>query len=183
MDSHSTGQVSRKTGKTSAPDWGKHETAGGKTGKLWRKVKSWFGLHVDTRYEIPVAFSVTQASRAEELDAMMDRLFKETPLLAGSCKDFSAESGARQRTAQGEAGAPHPSVDAPHVAEPDYDPDNVRPLFDDNVTERGEVLCRCPETNTERHMARLRMRRPLGMSPGRRVPGRRVRSRCLPGKA
>ena len=47
VDSRSTGR--RKTGKTSDPDWGKHETAGSKTGKLW--VKSWFGfgLHVDTR--------------------------------------------------------------------------------------------------------------------------------------
>ncbi len=60
VNSHSTGQVSRKTGKTSDPDanWGKHETAGidGKTGNLWTKVKSWFGfgLHADTKYEIPV---------------------------------------------------------------------------------------------------------------------------------
>ena len=107
MNSHSTGQVSRKTGKTSDPDasWRKHETAGmdGKTGNLRTKVKSRFGLHVDTKYEIPVAFSVTQASRAEpgELDAMLDRLFGETPLLAGRCKDFSADRG--QRAAQGEA--------------------------------------------------------------------------------
>ena len=60
IDSHSTGRTSRKTGKTSDPDadWGKHETFGTdhKTGKVWKKVKSWFGygLHLiaDTSYEI-----------------------------------------------------------------------------------------------------------------------------------
>ena len=45
VDSYSTGQTSRKTGKTPDADWGKHETTGvdRKTGNLWRKVKSWFG--------------------------------------------------------------------------------------------------------------------------------------------
>ena len=173
VDSHSTGQVSRKTGKTSDPDadWGKHETAGGKTGKLWRKVKSWFGfgLHViaDTRYEIPVDFSVTQASRAEtkELDAMVDRLFEETPELAGRCKDFSADRGLDSGPIKAKLWDEHrirPLIDTrlmwrEEKKDPDYDPDKpiVRPLFDDNIyhTERGEVLCKCPETSVQRHMA------------------------------
>ena len=67
VDSH--GQTSRKTAKTPDADWGKRETTGvdGKTGNLWRKAKSWFGygLRADTKYEIPVAFSVPRASRAE----------------------------------------------------------------------------------------------------------------------
>ena len=50
IDSHSTGRTSRKTGKTSDPDadWGKHETCGidNRTGKTWKKVKSWFGYGV-----------------------------------------------------------------------------------------------------------------------------------------
>ena len=54
-------------------------------------MKSWFGygLHADTKYEIPVAFSVTQASRAETKELNGDKL--ETPLLR--CKDFSADRG------------------------------------------------------------------------------------------
>ena len=40
VDSHSTGQVGRKTGKTPDADCGKHETTVGKTGKLRTKVKS-----------------------------------------------------------------------------------------------------------------------------------------------
>ena len=45
MDSHSTGQTSRKTGRTSDPDadWGKHETQGvDKTGQAW--VQGYFTL-------------------------------------------------------------------------------------------------------------------------------------------
>ena len=40
VDSHSTGQISRKTGKTPDADWGKHETTGVDGNKLWTKVKS-----------------------------------------------------------------------------------------------------------------------------------------------
>jgi hypothetical protein len=40
-----------------------------KDGSVWKKVKTWFGykLHliVDAKYELPVAFSVTKASRSE----------------------------------------------------------------------------------------------------------------------
>ena len=50
--SHSTGQTFSTTGQTSDPDadWGQHETFGvdQRTGKLWKKVKSWFG------YTLPV---------------------------------------------------------------------------------------------------------------------------------
>ena len=46
IESHSTGRVAEDKGKTSDPDadWGKHETSGvdAKTGKIWKKVKSWF---------------------------------------------------------------------------------------------------------------------------------------------
>ena len=43
VDSHSTGQISRKTGKTPDADWGKHETTGVDGNRLWTKVESWFG--------------------------------------------------------------------------------------------------------------------------------------------
>ena len=52
MESHSTGARNRATGKTSDADadWGKHETHGihAKTGKPWKKIKSWFGYRVHT---------------------------------------------------------------------------------------------------------------------------------------
>ena len=111
-------------------------------------------MHADAKYEIPVAFSVTQASRAETKELNGDKL--ETPLLR--CKDFSADRGQRA----GEAVGPvrHSSVARASREEkndPDYDPDKpiVRPLFDDNVYQRGEVLCRCPETGIQRHIPGL----------------------------
>ena len=48
-------------------------------------------LHMATRYEIPVAFSITRASRAETEELDGDKL--ETPLLR--CKDFSAGAAGR----------------------------------------------------------------------------------------
>ena len=68
IESHSTGQRSRKTGETSDPeaDRGKHEYSGvDSDGKAWTKIKTWFGygLHIiaDTKYELPVAFSLSRA--------------------------------------------------------------------------------------------------------------------------
>ena len=89
--------------KTSDADWGKRETAGGRTGKL--KVKSWFGLRADTKHEIPVVFDVARASRSKVKELDGDRL--ETPPLAGRCKEFSAgrglggESAKKWRSANG----------------------------------------------------------------------------------
>ena len=82
IESHSTGRVAEGKKDASDPDAdrGKHETSGvnARTGKVWKKVKSWFGygLHpiADTHYELPVAFEVTRASRTETkvLAAMLD---------------------------------------------------------------------------------------------------------------
>ena len=47
IEGHSTGRVAEGKGCASDPDadWGKHEASGvnGKTGAVWKKVKSWFG--------------------------------------------------------------------------------------------------------------------------------------------
>ncbi len=50
IESHSTGRVNRTTGETSDPDadWGKHQTSDidARTGKPWKKIKTWFGYGV-----------------------------------------------------------------------------------------------------------------------------------------
>jgi|TARA_Y100000031_G_scaffold134782_1_gene157551 hypothetical protein len=61
-------------------DWGKHVYQGVREdGSSWKKVKSWFGytLHmiVDAVYELPIAFEVTKASRAEA--PLMHELFEQ----------------------------------------------------------------------------------------------------------
>ena len=102
MESHSTGHKSRGTGETSDPeaDWGAHKYSGvDSNGKAWTKIKTWFGyrLHViaDTRYELPVAFTLTKASVSEgkELDRMTDVLFAKDPELKNRCGYLCADKG------------------------------------------------------------------------------------------
>ncbi len=174
MESHSTGARNRVTGKTSDADadWGKHETHGmnAKTGKPWKKIKSWFGYRVhtiaDTQTEIPVAASVTRASVSEvkELERLSERLFEETPALAERCKEFSADRGPLKATLWDQHRI-RPLIDSRALwsaekKQAGYDPAKPisRPLFRDrndciHHTERGEVICKCPATGTERSMA------------------------------
>ncbi len=175
-DRKSTGQKNRKTAKTSDPDadWGKHETSGvDSNAKAWTKIKTWFGygLHIiaDTRYEIPVCFSVTRASVSEvkELDRMTDALFVREPELARRCGYLSADRG----------------LDSGPLKKKLWDSWRIRPIIDnkemwreekkgqsyergqkikrplgsvhDNIfyTERAQVWCRCPVSGEERKMA------------------------------
>ena len=176
--SHSTGRVGKDEGKTSDPDadWGKHETSGvnGKTGAVWKKVKSWFGygLHLiaDTHYEVPVAFEVTRASASEPkvLSGMLEELFARAPEMAGRCADFSADRGlddARLKARLWDRWAARPLIDTRLMwrvekQEPGYDPKKpiTRPLFPDRADivvhdERGRVSCVCPGTGEVRAMA------------------------------
>ena len=178
IQSHSTGHVKRKTGITSDPDadWGKHETHGidSKTGKEWRKVKSWFGYGVhliaDTHYEIPVAFHLTPASHSEavELDGMLDELFEQTPVLAERCDDFSADRGLDSGKLKAKLWDEYqirPLIDTREMWReekqmPDYDPSKaitraLNPDHHDNIihTEKGEVFCVCPVSKEQRHLA------------------------------
>ena len=178
IDSHSTGQVSRKTGESSDPDadWGKHETTGidGRTGKQWKKIKSWFGygLHLiaDTRYEIPVAVHLTPASHSEqvELRAMIHELMEESPQLAERCRDFSADRGldsAETKALLWDDYRIRPLIDTRELwreerQAPDYDPTKpvTRPLDPERVdtivhTEKGTVHCICPATGEQRDLA------------------------------
>ena len=178
IDSHSTGQTSRKTGRTSDPDadWGKHETRGvdAKTGKAWVKVKSWFGyeLHwiADSAYEIPVWFDVTKASASEckRLSKAVDELFGKAPELAERCADFSADKGLDSGPLKAKLWDRYrirPLIDTRAMwreekAMPDYDPSKpiLRSLDPDRVdtilySEKGEVLCRDPATKEQRSMA------------------------------
>ena len=178
IESHSTGRVAEGKGKTSDPDadWGKHETSGvcTRTGKIWKKVKLWFGygLHLiaDTHYEVPVAFEVTRASDPEVkmLPGMLEDLFAKAPEMAERCDDFSADRGldnAPQKKVLWDKWTIRPLVDTrlmwrAEKEDPDYDPAHpiTRPLFSDRTDvivhdERGRVSCICPATGEVRAMA------------------------------
>jgi len=165
------------TQKTSDPDadWGKHETSGvnPKTGKIWKKIKSWFGyeLHLiaDTDYEIPVAFEITPASHSEStvLKKMIRVLFGQDPQLAGRCYDFVADRGldsAEIKTTLLDDHNIRPLIDTRQLwqiekREPNYDPSQpiIRPLFPDRedtifFTEKGTLHCVCPVTKERNDM-------------------------------
>ena len=176
VESYSTGQADRETGKTSDPDadWGHHETHGvDSKGKAWSKVNSWFGygLHViaDTKYELPVAVVVTPASASESttLRQMIVELFEEHPVLAERCEDFSADCGldaGETKALLWDAYHVRPLIDTrlmwrAEKQEPGYDPARpiTRPLFPDRAdtiihTEKGNVCCACPKTGEVRDM-------------------------------
>ena len=176
--SHSTGRVAGNGGKTSDPDadWGRHETGGvnAKTGAMWKKAKLWFGygLHLiaDTDYEIPVAFAVTRASRAETgvLAGMVDELFVGMPGLADRCADFSADRGldnALQKKRLWDEWNIRPLIDTRLMwrvekEDPGHDRGTpiTRALFPERADvivhdERGRVSCVCPATGEIRAMA------------------------------
>jgi len=178
IESYSTGQTSSTTQQTSDPDanWGKHETFGvdQRTGKIWKKVKSWFGYgrHVmaDTHHEIPVAFHLTPASHSEqvELRAMIPEVFQETPELAQRCADFSADRGldcGQTKALLWDEYRIRPLIDTRELWReekqmPDYDPTQpiTRPLYPDRAdtivhTEKGTVHCLCPATGVQRDLA------------------------------
>ena len=113
IESHSTGRVAEggEHASDADADWGKHETCGvnGKTGAIWKKVKTWFGygLHLiaDTDYEVPVAFEVTRASDSEGkvLSGMLEELFGTAPAMADRCGDFNADRGLDSSPPEGAA--------------------------------------------------------------------------------
>ncbi len=173
IESNSTGRKSNKTGETSDPDadWGVHTTSGfnSATGKAWKSVKRWFGykLHViaDTKYEIPVAMSLTKASVSEykELNRMIDKLFAQNPELVERCEYFSADkgldSGSLKKKFWNEYGT-DPIIGIREMWRVELENQNyiagqkiMRPLREDinNIfyTEKGEVWCRCPITKVE----------------------------------
>lgn len=178
IDSHSTGQVDRKTGESSDPDadWGKHETAGidARTGKQWKKIKSWFGygLHLiaDTNYEIPVAVHLTPASHSEQvqLRLMIRELMEQSPRLAERCRDFSADRGldsGETKALLWDEYRIRPLIDTRELwreerQAPHFDPTKpiTRPLDPERVdtivhTEKGAVHCICPATGEQRDLA------------------------------
>ena len=68
-------------------------------GTAWEKITSWFGykLHliVDAKYELPVAFSVTKASRSETAEAkeLIKKLKDDNPEIMDKCEYMIGDRG------------------------------------------------------------------------------------------
>lgn len=143
-------------------DWGvKGGGAKDADGKAKNK-HCWFGfllhLAVDTTYELPVAFEVTEASAAEQPAALrlVDQLEQRHPTVLQRCGHLSADKG----------------YDDGKLITRLWDQHQIKPVIDirncwrDGETSKvvegqrnviytfdGEVSCVCPKTGTERRMS------------------------------
>jgi hypothetical protein len=102
IPSYSTGQKNQDTGQRSDPDADhgvKTYRGVGQDGKLWEKVKRWFGypLHliVDAHHELPVGYEVRKASTSEvtRLVPMVERLEEKHPELVARTETLAADKG------------------------------------------------------------------------------------------
>lgn len=141
--------------RDSDADWGVKTYRGQrKDGSAWEKVKSWFGykLHliVDSDYELPVAYKVTQASVSDctELLPLVDQLDQRHPGLLEGTDFMSADKGydsAENNRELWDLYGVKPIIDIRNTWK--EDPGLPRPLFPEEVdtvfhTEDGRVMCR-----------------------------------------
>jgi len=144
-------------------DWGKHVYSGiDKEGRLWEKVKSWFGytvhLLIDSTYGLPVNFTVTRASMSE---------VKIAPVLIESTRNSHPELIESTKYLSGDRG-----FDSSSFVCTLWDNYNIKPIIDirnmwkdpdrtkmlpgyDNVVYnyKGVISCYCPKTNKKKEMA------------------------------
>jgi transposase len=128
-------------------------------GTKWEKVKTWFGynLHliVDTKYELPVSFSITKASAAEGPEAHL-LLEQVEPTLLERGKYFTADRGyddCKLILKLRDCYSIKPIIDIRNMWR---DGDKTRLLTGQtNVVYDycGNVSCYCPQSGTLRQMA------------------------------
>lgn len=166
---HSFGKPSKKQDgdkrREEDADWGvKKYTGTDENGKAWEKIKSWFGfrLHliVEAEAELPVAYTVTKASKGEQpvMRELFARLNEVHPELLERCESSLFDKG-------------YDSTDNIHDLWEKY---RIKPIIDirnmwrdgektrqlktkniKNVTYdyKGTVFCHCPTTAEIRRMA------------------------------
>jgi len=144
-------------------DWGKHVYSGvGEDGKLWEKIKKWFGytLHllVDSTYGLPINFTLTKASASEVKIAPV--LIKSTaanhPELIKRAEYLTGDRGFDSSSFISELWDTYrikPIIDIRNMWK-DQDKTKMLPGYDTVVYNyKGTVSCYCPATNTKREMA------------------------------
>lgn len=146
-------RVGRDGRREKDADWGKKTYRGtGEDGKVWEKVKAWFGfkLHliVDARHELPLAYEVTKASVNDGplLLPMMERLDRRHPEIVRDADHISVDkaydSRDNLRTLQ-DRYAIKPLIDTRNDWK---DGETTRPLFPERADcivydVRGTVYC------------------------------------------
>ncbi|MCF7949900.1 MAG: transposase [Spirochaetia bacterium] len=144
-------------------DWGRHDHFHQKeSGEIQKTVKRWFGftVHViaDTDYELPVAFSLTRASRNEMpvMRKLIRALEQHRPHILERAELFSADRGYDDGKLIEQLWRVHhikPVIDIRNLwrdgEETKLLPGRENVLYD----YRGTVSCMCLETGKQRQMA------------------------------
>ena len=143
-------------------DWGvKGGGAKDANGKAKNK-HCWFGfllhLAVDTTYELPVAFEVTEASAAEQPVALrlVDQLEQRHPTVLERCGHLSADKGyddGKLITRLWDEHEIKPVIDIRNCWQDGESSKVVEGQSNVIYTFDGEVSCVCPKTGTERSMS------------------------------
>ena len=145
-------------------NWGKKTYAGVREdGSAWDKTVRWFGykLHlvVDSRHELPLAFTVTKASASDAGQALplVEQLETRQPVVAARAEELAADKG----------------YDSGKLNETLYEDHGIKPVIDTRALwkeektkpvqterpdsfvhdERGRVFCVCPRTEAVKEMA------------------------------
>jgi len=145
-------------------DWGKKTYKGKrKDGTKWEKVVKWFGykLHllVDSKYELPLEFKLTKASRSDspELLPLVEHTNKKHPDIIEDAEELSADKGYDSSENNRELYDGYgikPVIDKRTMWK---DGELTRPLFPDRsdsfiYDEDGNVSCICFATGEQRSL-------------------------------
>ncbi len=148
--------------RDSDADYGKKTYQGTREdGTAWQKVISWFGykLHVivDATYELPVAYTVTKASRSDVAEgrALVEDAIEASPALFERTKTLAGDKGYDDTKLITTLWDEHGIIPVIDIRNMWQDPDVTRQLEGkENVIydHKGTVFCVCPETGKERMM-------------------------------
>lgn len=143
-------------------DYGKKEYKGThKDGSPWEKIVKWFGykvhLIVDADYELPIAYSITKASKPDinEAHEMIDELSQERPKILETCETIEADRGYDDTKLIEKLWDNYKIKPVIQIRNMWKDTDETRPLEGyENVVYNyeGRVYCYCMETGTKREM-------------------------------
>jgi len=146
----------------SEADWGVKEYKGVRPdGSLWSKVKSWFGyrLHliVDAKYELPLSYEVTTASKNEGkvLDNQFKRLEKEQEDILKTSEYSIGDRGyddGKRIAYLWDKYKIKPVIDIRNMWEKD-ETKIITGYWNAVYNYKGDVFCVCPKTGCQRNMA------------------------------
>ena len=170
LDSYGNGRKDKddKKGKDGRrdidADWGIKKIRQEKEGKVWEKIKRWFGykvhLIVDSKHELPISYKVTKASRSDspELLKMMEELESKHKDIVKKARRLRGDRGYDSEENNAKLWDEYqikPVIDIRHMWK---DGEETRLLYEDKVDnivydEGGKIYCYCPVEGNCREMA------------------------------